>query len=393
MRYKYIILVVLFTTWVNAQDGEYYFMRSNKSKSIFVKNSQGQQIGRQLKLLPNFGVDHCYVYEKETKTLLELTNFYNISDQNYHPVKTYLKGRDPNYVFLFDDGTLVFYCEEREVNYSDINILTLNNRVFVMSPKNSKYTYKFLYTKGDVGIVELQKLPVNPINGYWFKTLSPKDIRKTDIAIVIDGKDAITSEFMLWRDEGMGFKIEDKFYNIRTFKSAKVYQANSLAPISEEAYTNAYNRFKEKTMNKLSKDAKRMSEMQETYYAIKNDIDSQPDTKATSKSVRCNGDISCLLSLSQQEYESTLKNGQSKKEAYQAMAKVFIEVYEQNPDLTYDMIMKMDGKHLMEVLNVVPQEIRTYVRTRSKQQVDAYVKEHGAPKIKTVEYKPKTKQN
>ncbi len=298
-----------------------------------------------------------YVYYPKGKDLVKLPNFKSNTTGAYN-AEVVIKDQDH---FLFTNGKrFVMYCEEKIQDLNALNMGSLTETIYVLSPLNSNRSYTINIPKNKVGISIIKQLEENRENTYWIKT---KAADGGDSFLAYRNGGLIKMEDINYvNNETVIFKEGDRHYFISKMNTVKAYEFKKLVPIPKENYL------------KLKHSLKKVKDIL---------------NKTTSSVSKCAGKTQCLLSEAQKAYDNTINNGQSTENAYIAMSNVYVEAYNINPEYAFNMFMQMEGKHLTALLKVIPKDIHGYVRAKAKGVVDDHVKKHGEVKIKTVPYKPK----
>ncbi|MEY8848028.1 hypothetical protein AB9K26_04395 [Psychroserpens sp. XS_ASV72] len=361
------------------QSEQYTYSRVANKFEIF--NSKGENISSDITYISNFNSLFYYVYVPNSKTLLKLS--YLSAAQNKTSVaEKVLEGKEPNFIYFDDKGDFYIYCEGRELDLKDVNLTTPNTKIFVMSPKDSNYSYTFLYSQDYYGITELKRLPPNSNNFYWSRVLMKGDVTKSDFVVYANGSSPKLENVRVLPNGHFLFSIENQYFEIKNFKSGKLMAINKLPEITKTQYDSIINATVKKVVTEVPKQLEQINKQQKLLKEINS-------SKPVSPISQCKSDTNCLLQLSEKNYNQALQNGQTQEQAYDAMTKVFVDAYEINPKDTYEMMMNMKSEHVNEVVKRLPKDIRSSIRSMSMQTVKEYEKTYGTKEIKTVPYKPK----
>lgn len=371
------LAVIIITCNVAFSQNKTEYTYSREGKDFHVFNSTGEDITNKIVHISNFNTLFDYVFVPNTKTLLKLS-YFSAFQNKISVAEKLLEGKDPNYVYL-GENDLFFYCEGKIYTDKEVLMSTPNGRIFVISPKDSNYSYSFLYSKNEFGIVSLDLLPPNNNNHYWSKVLQKGDVSKTDFVIYANGGSPENFENFKIVSGKFLFSIEDKYYKIENFKTAKLYAFNDLHQISKEEYSDLVLNKQEKAKADIS--------------TASNDLDSSTKTEPSSYFGCSSDDGNCLVNYFNSRVSNLMKEGKTKDEASKLAGHELDQVFKANPELGYFVIMKVNQELMLGIVGGLSKETRSQLRAMAMSEVKGYEDKYGSQKIKTVPYKPKKDNN
>lgn len=370
-----LILVLILYNFASAQNKtDYSYSREGKDFHVF--NSAGQDISDRIVHISNFNSLFYFVFDPETKTLLKLS--YLSATQNKISVAEKLfEGKDPNYVYI-GDYDLYFYCEGKVMTEKDVLMSTPNRKIFVISPKDSNYSYSFQYSNNEAGMIMLERLPPNRTNYYWSKTLLKDDVSKTDFVVYANGGSPENFEGFKIVSDKFIFSIKDKYYKIENYKTSKLYVFNELHQISKEEYDNLIQNEQQGTKVSLSTES---------------NVSVTENKKKTTTNFGCNTDGTCLVKYFNTRIPKLIAEGKTKEDASKIAGEELDSVFKREPELGYFVVIKINQDYLIGLMGGLSTESRAQMRAMAMKEVKAYVDKYGAKEIKTVPYKPKKKND
>ena len=345
----------------------YAYKKNKESNQFWVSDPSGNQIARELKFMGSFNTGHRYYFDKTNAAFLELTNYDKAEDNVYKKARM-LSENLSSYGF-YDQNTGITSIIEGTYKPASENffLASFGAGYGIFHDAETKQNY-YIKTGSEVNAVyPITKLPKSINSAYVFSFVNSE--QKKDLLFFENGKNITNQLRALVIDNDVYIKSTVGFYRFKDYNSRPQNSINVPDVIDEKQYNEAIGLLKkDKAESNTAKEVKASS-----------------PTKAYV--AKCNGNIDCLLRFSEGVFNTTIEKGGSRDEAYTLMSNIYVEAYNENPENAFNMFMKVDGKHMMELLKRLPKEVNTYVRKRASGEVDAYVKKHGKPKIKTVQYK------
>ncbi|MEO1514592.1 MAG: hypothetical protein AAFV95_06255 [Bacteroidota bacterium] len=357
---------------------QFYYRRLLDKNQFKAFNRNNKNISKGVRFLGDLSTNSAFIHYPEKNTLIELVDYKLIKNGDLHEARSmgavpgddYLLKSSAGRFFIFGNHQLISSFEQTSVT-SDLGL------IFDPATEQS-YTYNWS-PSAQSEILPLQKLPPTEKNTYWMFATNKEG--QPEIMVFRDGKlidHKGATIVKLSQQDALFQQGDDRLF----LKDAMVTKANQLLPTRYLT--------KEEATALQPKKAATPPKQTATAAAPSSTVPAAPTTAAADRSnFGCYKDIACLNKYAIRTFQEAKRAGQSEEAAYGQMAKVVEQVYNNQPSLSFDMVMKVEDKYLLGLQKALPSEVRQYVRQRSRETVNQYTKKHGKPKIKTVPYRPK----
>lgn len=340
---------------------QFYFKKIIDKNQVQVLNRFQKNISSKIRFLGNLKSTSAFIHYPKEKALVELVDYDIIEDGDLHEARLLT---DQLGDALLKSSAGHFYVFDNNVLLSAYNQESIDDNLGIIFNPETGHTFQYQWSKSPVHeMIPLQKLPTSEQHTYWLLVKSNSGTEQ--LLVFKKGKLIDHSQVKLEKASNQDVVL----YNgpeIMLLKNAQTTELNQIYPTQYLSPAEA------KTLVAANKPtAPTPSAAQPT---------------ADQSNFGCYEDVACLNRRAIQTFNKTKQSGQSEEVAYQQMAQIFDQVYQNKKQLTFEMMMTIDGQYSMGLLKTLSPEVRQYIRERSRQRVNEYTEKHGKPKIKTVPY-------
>ncbi|MEM1320508.1 MAG: hypothetical protein AAGG75_09635 [Bacteroidota bacterium] len=369
------------------------FKRYVSRKSYHIYNVRNKAVNNHAVNMGAMNTDHFFVYYPPTQSVIELTNYQKAAN-NQRSDAQILSSNLSQYVFNNEQGNYWFMKEGKAIPNNHFTKVELTHDYFVVSFKEEgkSYAIKWPKDKKQNFVRPFQALPPTHNNTYWY-SYQLEDGQGKDFVFFEHGKIVRANDTSLYRGilkdgEDLILMTVNNRYRLKNWQEVGVDTLLRTYAVSELEYEQAMANYLDQLAKREEAKAAKQAQTAEVAKQPQATTAARP-TGANQNNFGCYSSIACLNGKAVQQYKAALATGQSTEQAYEQMAQVFETVYQNKKELSFDMMMKIDGQYTMGLTKALPAEVRAYIRQRSSQAVNQHVKKYGAPKIKTVPYQPK----
>ncbi|MEL6865753.1 MAG: hypothetical protein AAFP19_15115 [Bacteroidota bacterium] len=345
------------------------FLKEDGKSTFTLKDLNGKSIHNAIYKIGFIGKAHFYVFEPKENILLEMTNFQHLTDEQPHAAKVLSKGIDRFLIRNKENRFYVMY-DGKIIKDKDFHYHTIRGDLgyLYIIPAQEAYRINWPEERAD-GMLPMNALPKSEYGVYWLKFENVdglSDFLVYDQGTQLDAQD--TTHLKAVHIDGADYVIKtaDKCFRVTDFNKAendRFYVANAMTEAGYQQF------LAKRAVEKTKAQKASVDQAERTFF--------------------CGEDLACALRLAQHQFQSTVEEGKSEAAAYNSMAEVFAQAYDHQKNMSFEMMMKIEGKYTMGLQKALREDVRKYIRQRSQQAVNQYTQKHGKPKIKTVPYQPK----
>ncbi|MEM9819721.1 MAG: hypothetical protein AAF985_01560 [Bacteroidota bacterium] len=344
------------------KEEEYYYVRIPETNRFKIFTGKGTNISKRIRWLGTAQSNSAFLYDSTQQAVIELIDYVEVESSSYQHEARLLSKDQPNFLLKNGQQNFWIFLNGKVVQREDYDFKSLlGHDIFYHLP--SKVSYSTLWSSLAVNeVLTLQQLPESPDDFYWLlaKSEGKEYVWFFQYGKLVESK-AATSH---WSGDDLLVKHQQKYY--------RCPQASKGLGKGFQVVTNIS-----------------ATTFQQAVQAQNNKPVAQQEVKADQTNFGCYQDVSCLNRYAIAVFQKMKSNGQSDAIAYQSMSQVVEQVYRYKKELSFDMIMKIDEKYMMNINQNLSPEVRKYIKKRSQDAVSQYTQKHGKPKIKTVPYRPK----
>gem|GEM_PF-2717183 len=356
---------------------QYYFKKDQASNNFWLYDNTGVSIVGKLGLNNYLNTYNIYSIDLMNNNVIELSNFWNIKDNEFHPAKI-LSQESNSFIVVGNDNDLDFVINGVLKDIANLKVLKLyDGKSLIFDKSQDKSFVLTIPEKSNSRFFPMEELKPSK-NGAYCVAFKTKNNNIYYVFIERGQTVNPNKETFILSGKSEYIKTDLGYYKVENFANAK----------PNEIYL---------PKNVLAEDFNKAKDAYDKLMSIKTPVveKTTPITSSTSLAKKtnnfdCNTDETCLINYFNSRINNLVSEGKTKDEASKITGAELESVFKNNPELGYNVLMKIDQKYLVGIMSGISKETKRQLRSMAMSEVKAYTDKYGSKKIKTVPYKKKS---